>query len=66
MPIVSPFVLQIGDTVWDLMKVSRWEEPSPQVMPPVVRVHFIDMPNTYVEFDKGVFEIAMQGALDAL
>lgn len=66
MPVVSPFVLQIGDTMWDLMKVTRWEEPSPQVMPPVVRVHFMDTPEAAVEFDQGVFEIAMQNALDAL
>lgn len=48
------------------MKVVRWEEPSPQTVPPVVHVHFIDSPNSYVVFDRDDFEMAMQTALDAL
>jgi hypothetical protein len=66
MPVVSPFLLQINDSSWDLMKVVRWEEPSPQTTPTTVIVHFIDTPNTAVIFDKVVFEAAMQAALDAL
>jgi hypothetical protein len=66
MPVVSPLVLQIGGSVWDLMKVVRWEEPSPQTTPETVIVHFIDTPDTAVIFNKLVFETAMQTALDAL
>ena len=66
MPVVSPLVLQIGGSTWDLMKVVRWEEPSPQTSPPTVIVHFIDTPNTAVSFDQAIFEAAMQAALNAL
>lgn len=66
MPVVSPFIFQVADSSWDLMKVVRWEEPSPQTTPPVVHVHFIDSPNSYVVFDREDFELAMQTALDAL
>lgn len=65
MPVVSPFVLTINGSSWDLTKVVRWEEPSPQPTPAVVQVHFIDTPNAYVIFNKAVFEAAMQAALDA-
>ena len=66
MPIVSPFVFQVGDSTWDLMKVVRWDEPSPQVVPAVVNVFFIDTPNKAVTFDKVDFEVAMQNALGSL
>lgn len=66
MPVVSPFVFQVGDSTWDLMKVVRWDEPSPQVTPSVVNVFFIDTPNKSVTFDKVDFEVAMQNALDSL
>jgi hypothetical protein len=48
------------------MKVVRWEEPTPQTSPETVIVHFIDTPNTGIIFDKAVFEMAMQNALDSL
>jgi hypothetical protein len=66
MPIVSPFVISDGNTYWDLMKVVRWEEPSPQTTPTTVIVHFQDTPNTAVTFGKAAFEAAMQAALAAL
>jgi hypothetical protein len=65
MPVVSPFVLTINGSSWDLTKVVRWEEPSPQTAPPTVIAHFLDTPNTAVSFNKVVFEAAMQAALDA-
>lgn len=66
MPVVSPFVFQVNDSIWDLMKVVRWNEPSPQAVPPVVQVFFLDTPNRFVTFDKAAFELAMQNALDSL
>lgn len=66
MPVVSPFVFQVGGSTWDLMKVTRWDEPSPQVVPAVVNVFFLDTPTRPVTFDKVDFEVAMQNALDSL
>lgn len=66
MPVVSPFVVQLNDSYWDLMKVTRWNEPSPQTVPPTLQVFFIDTAARYVVFDKVDFEVAMQNALDSL
>lgn len=66
MPVVSPFVLEIGDSTWDLMKVVRWNDSTPQTTPATVQVFFIDTPNVPVEFNKAVFEAQMQIAMDAL
>lgn len=65
MSVVSPFVLIIGTSTWDLTKVARWMEPSPQTSPTTVNVYFIDTPNTAITFDKTTFETQMQIALNA-
>ena len=65
MAVVSPFVLIIGGSTWDLSQVVRWDEPSPQTSPATINAFFIDTPNTAVVFDKTVFETQMQIALNA-
>ena len=66
MAVASPFAYTVGSTVYDLMKVVRWTEPSPQTVPETVNVSFIDTPNTTIQFEKAPFEAAMQAAFDAL
>lgn len=63
MPVASPHIVYVGNTAWDLRKVSAVLEPVDQ--PNKVFVRFIDTPDVTVELDRNTFEAAWQDSLDA-
>jgi hypothetical protein len=65
MPLVSPFLLQVDDTVYDLRKVVCWWDSAPQTVPESVFIRFQDSPEAVIQLEKAPFEAAMQLAVNA-
>jgi hypothetical protein len=64
MPVVSVYILYVGNSAYDLRKVSS--VVPHQTDPTLVMVRFQDEPRTAIAFVKATFEPAWQAALDAI